>query len=177
MAAELELKSVLALTQASESLYQAPSPDQLFSPRSPPLPVLKPSLAPAYRNLREMWKRLNVTSQSVDMGCGVLDPCRVKIAASVLPSLKPSTLSLALKGKNKLPVHRDESETWLHPRVPRVLVHYLLEKQRKKTNEGWQQGHRKPFRIVSKAKILPPLNATQVKRHSSGLHRSKSSVR
>lgn len=177
MAADLELQSVLALAQASESLYQAPSPDPLFSPLRPPPPVPKPTLAPAYRDLRDMWKRLNVTSQSVDMGCEVLEPCRVKIAASILPGLKPSPLSIALKGKYKLPVHRDESETWLHPRVPRVLVQYLLEKQRKKTKEGWQQGHRKPFRIVSKAKLLPPLYATQAKRDFSGLHRSKSSVR
>jgi hypothetical protein len=177
MAAELELQSILALTQASESLCQAPSPDRLLSPLSPHLPVLKPSLTPANRNLREMWKRLNVTSQSVDMGVQMLDPCRVKIAVSVLPVLKPSTLSLALKRKNKLPVPRDESETWLHPRVPRVLVHYLLEKQRKKAKEGWQPGRRKPFRIVSKAKILPSLNVTQAKRDFPCLHRSKSSVR
>ena len=179
MAADLELQSIQALTQASDLLCQAPSPNRLLSPINLPLLPLSQTVNPRSRNLLDMWKRLNVTSQSVDMGFGVhlLDPCRAKISVPLLPVLKPAALQIALRRKNRTLVKRKEAETWLHPKVPRVLVNYLLEKQMKKSKEGWQQGGRKPFRIVGKGKGLPQLNGLRFKSEFADLHRSKSSMR
>ena len=139
-------------------------------------------------------KGLHFNSRSLDLSFFKLElseQSRSKLAFPLLPGPKPSVLAMILRGKIEgsiLPKKTSECNVWHNPRVPRVLVNYLLDRQLKKPDLLSQDfdlrplkqvpRHNKFFRKlqVKKPRLLPPLRIVPLHGDKKCMNRSESSL-
>lgn len=131
-------------------------------------------------------------SKSFDLSFFKLDlseQSRSKLAFPILPGPKPSVLAMILKGKTEasiLPKKTSECNVWHNPKVPRVLVNYLLDRQLKKPEVSDMElqpskyvlRHTKRLRKtqIKKPRLLPPLRVVPYHGDKKGMNRSESSL-